>query len=151
MRRELEAYQLKDQLFLHGKKRTDRTVPILSEPVYKYDNGTDATVIGKTVRECIESFYKGYPHPSREEFKKVNDPLIKLAGEKSSKSFFTKVRWVGVIEKDGKISFAPTENHGWKKGFKNTEHPNIELDYASATDEDLGKALLKAFELSSIK
>lgn len=41
-------------------------------------------------------------------------------------------------------------NHGWKEGFKNTEHPNIELDYASATDEDSGKALLKAFELSTI-
>lgn len=34
-------------------------------------------------------------------------------------------------------------NHGWKEGFKNAER-----DYASATDEDLGKALLKAFEFS---
>ncbi len=150
MRREIEAYQLKDKLFLHGKKRTDRTVPILSEPVYEFDQGVDASKIGKTVRKCIESFYENYPHPSREEFKKVNDPLIKLAGEKSSKAFFTKAIWVGVIEKDGKISFSPTENHGWKEGFKQTEYSNIELDYTSATDEDLGKALLTAFELSSI-
>ena len=151
MRRELEAYQLKDKLFIHGKKRTDRTVPILSEPVYQYDSESDAVLIGKTVRECIESFYEGVPHPSREEFKKVNDPLIQLSGEKNSKAFFTKVKWVGVIEKDGRISFIPTENHGWKEGFKKTEHPNIELDYSIATDEGLGNALLKAFELSILK
>ncbi len=151
MRRELEAYQLKDKIFLHGKKRTDRTVAILSEPVYQFDQDVDASKIGKTVRDCIESFYEGYTHPSKEEFKKVNEPLIKLTGEKNSKAFFTKVKWVGVIEKERKISFAPTENHGWKNGFKQTEHPNIELDYSTATDEDLGKALLKAFVLSSIK
>jgi hypothetical protein len=150
MRREIEAYQLKDKLFLHGKKRTDRTVPILSEPVYQLNKDVDVSKIGKTVRDCIESFYEGYPHPSREEFKKVNDPLIKLAGEKSSKAFFTKAKWVGVIEKDGIISFSPTENHGWKDGFKQTKYTNIELDYSMATNEDLGKALLKAFELSSI-
>jgi hypothetical protein len=149
MRREAEAYQLKNILFLHGKKRTDRTVPILSEPIFQFDNDDQVSKIGNTVRECIEAFSEGHPHPSREEFKKVNDPLIKLAGEKTPKSFFSKVKWVGIVEKGGKISFAPTENHGWKEGFKNTEYSNIELDYASATNEDLGKALLKAFELSS--
>jgi hypothetical protein len=150
MRREVEAYQLNDMLFLHGKKRTNRTVPILSEPVFQFNKDVQVFKIGSTVRECIEAFSEGHPHPPREEFKKVNDPLIKLAGEKSSKSFFSKVKWVGIIEKEGKIIFAPTENHGWKDGFKNTQHANIELDYASATDEDLGNALLKAFELSSV-
>lgn len=76
--------------------------------------------------------------------------MIKLAGEKSSKAFFTKIKDVPTVLIDDKITFSPTENKGWKDGFGWTQHPNIELDYSSATDEDLGKALLKAFELSSI-
>ena len=51
---------------------------------------------------------------------------------------------------DDVLYFTPTANHGWKEGFKKTKYPNIELNYATAKDEDLGKALLTAFELSSI-
>ena len=37
-----------------------------------------------------------------------------------------------------------------KDGFKNTKYPNLELNYSDASNEELGKALLSAFEMSSI-
>ena len=150
MRREAIAYQLGEQIFIHGKKRTIRSTPIFAEPVYAINYFSSSEDIGKIVRTCVKAFSEGHEHPSRDDFKGVNDPLIKLAKQKSSKAFFTKVKCVPIIELNGFISFCPTENHGWKNGFKFTVHPNIDLDYSKLSDSDLGKALIQALERSSI-
>ncbi len=151
MKKSIGAFILNDNIFLNAKKTTNQGMAILSEPIYKLSLNEDSRVIGEKVMICLESYNdnKLTPHPTRDGFKTLNDPLLKLAGEKSSKNFFTKVKEVRVVLIDKVLYFTPTKNHGWKEGFKNTEHPNIELDYAIATNEDIGKALLKAFELSS--
>jgi hypothetical protein len=152
MKKSIGAFVLNDNIFLNSKRTTSQGMAILAEPIYKLSLNDDSKVIGEKVRMCIESYNddKLTPHPTRGGFKTINDPLIKLAGEKNSKSFFTKIKDVEVVLVDKVLYFTPTENHGWKEGFKKTKYPNIELDYSTATDEDLGKALLKAFELSSI-
>ncbi|MFN6087998.1 MAG: contact-dependent growth inhibition system immunity protein [Cyclobacteriaceae bacterium] len=148
MRKEINAYQLDKRIFVHSKKGT-QSVPAFAEPLYQLSTDEDPILIGKKVRECIEAYQPGSERYTREDWKKVNDPLIKLAGEKSSKAFFKKVLYVPISLINDKLTLFPSVNAG-SDGFKNTEHPNIELDYSAATDEDLGKALLKAFELSSI-
>lgn len=150
MKKQADATLLDDRVFINSKKGTE-SVAALSEPIYELSFGDSPELIGARVRECIEAYEPGRERYDREKWKTVNDPLIKLAGEKSEKSFFTKVKYVPISQIGEKVTFYPRDNFGWKDGFKKTEHPNIELDYTSATDEDLGKALLKAFELSSIK
>jgi len=150
MRKSIGAYQLGSRIFIHPKKGT-QSVPALAEPVYELSTDDPPILIGEKVRKCIEAYEPGRERYDREKWKTVNDPLIKLAGEKNSKAFFTKIKDVPTVLIENKITFSPTENKGWKDGFGWTEHSNIELDYSTATDEDLGKALLKAFELSSIK
>lgn len=150
MRKSIGTYQLGNRLFIHAKKGT-QSVPALSEPIYELSLDDSPELIGEKVRECLEAYEPGRERYDREKWKTVNDPLIKLADEKTSKAFFTKVKNVPTILIEDKITFSPTENKGWKDGFGWTEYPNIELDYSSATNEDLGKALLKALELSSIK
>jgi len=150
MRKEASAYLLNDRVFVHAKKRTIKTVPIFSEPLYELSLSDPPVTMGNKIKECIEAFSEGHDHPSREDFKKTNDPTIRLAGEKTPKAFFTKVKYVPITLMGDKIIFYPSVNKGWKDGFANTEHPNIELDYSIATNEDLGKALLRAFELSII-
>lgn len=152
MKKSIGSFVLNNDIFLNSKKTTNQGMAILSEPIFKLSLNDDSKLIGEKIRICIDSYNddRSTPHPTREGFKTINDPLIKLAGAKSSKDFFTKVKDVEVVLIDNTLYFSPTENHGWKEGFKKTEHPNIELDYSAATDEDLGNALLKAFELSSI-
>lgn len=146
------AFVLNDKIFLNSKKTTNQGMALLAEPIFKLALTEDPKLIGEKGRKCIESYNndKSTPHPTREGFKTINAPLIELADEKNAKSFFSKVKNVDVVLIDSRLFFTPTNNHGWKEGFKKTRYPNIELDYASSTDEDLGKALLKAFELSSI-
>jgi hypothetical protein len=150
MQKKAGSYLLRDRIFIHGKKKTTQGLSMFSYPLFELSLDDLPEAIGEKVRECLEAFLEGNQPPSREELKKINDPMIQLAGEKTTKGFFTKVKDVPINLTNNRITFFPTENHGWKDGFKNTQHPNIELDYGSATNEDLGKALLKAFELSSI-
>lgn len=150
MKKVADGSLLGNRIFINSKKGT-QSVPALSEPIYELSIDDSPEIIGAKVRKCIEAYEPGKERYDREKWKTANDPLIKLAGEKDSKGFFTKIKHIPILVRDGKITFFPRDNHGWKEGFKKTEHPNIELDYTSATDEDLGKALLKAFELSSIK
>lgn len=149
MKKSIGVYQLSNKIFIHAKRGTE-SVPAFSEPLYELNIEDSPELVGKKIRECIEAYEPGRERFDRERWKTVNDPLIKLAGEKDSKSFFTKVKNPQVVLLGDILHLSPRDNHGWKEGFKKTEHPNIELDYTSATDEDLGKALLKAFELSNI-
>lgn len=149
MRKSIGAYQLGNRVFIHAKKGT-QSVPALSEPIYELSMDDPPELIGEKVRECIEAYEPGGERYDREKWKTANDPLIKLAGEKNSKSFFTKVKNPLVVLLGDVLHFSPKDNYGWKEGFKQTRHPNIELDYLTATDKDLGKSLLKVFELSSI-
>ncbi len=149
MKKSIGVYQLGNRLFIHAKKGT-QSVPVLSDPIYELSINDSPQLIGKKVRECIEAFQPGSERYDREKWKTANDSLIKIAGEKSSKAFFLKIKDVPTVLIDDTLTFTPTVNKGWKDGFGWTENPNIEMDYTSATDEDLGKALLKAFELSSI-
>jgi hypothetical protein len=150
MKKSIGAYQLGNRVFIHAKKGTE-SVPAFSEPLYELCIDDSPEIIGERIRECIEAYKPGRECYDREKWKTANDPLIKLAGEKDSKAFFTKVKNPSVVLLGDVLHFSPRDNHGWKEGFKKTEHPNIELDYTKATNEDLGNALLKAFELSSIK
>lgn len=150
MKKSIGVYLLNDKIFIHSKIGT-QSVPAFSEPLFEIDFNSDNKLIGEKIRECIESYQQGARERyGREKWKTVNDPLIKLAREKNSKSFFAKVKNPNVVLINDILYFNSTENHGWKDGFKGTSFPNIELVYSQATDEDLGAALKKAFELSSI-
>jgi hypothetical protein len=149
MKKSIGAYQLEDRIFLHAKKGT-QSVAAFSEPLYELRVGDSLVLIGERIRDCIESYQFGNDRYTRDDWKTVNDPLIKMAAVKNERIFSKNVLKIQVILIDEVIYFCPRNNHGLKEGFKKAEYPNIELDYASATDEDLGRALLTAFELSSI-
>jgi len=76
--------------------------------------------------------------------------LLDLADCKTAKAFFERVKYVPISLDGDLIIFYPTDNKGMKDGFKNTKYPNLELNYSDASNEELGKALLSAFEMSSI-
>ena len=148
MRKESSAFLFKNKIFIHAKKGT-QSVPAFSEPLFQLELNDSVELIGNKVRKCIEAYQSGNERYDREKWKTVNIPLLKLAGVKGSSSFFGKALNVPINLENNSIVFFPTLNTG-KGGLKWTQHPNIELDFSTATDEDLGKALLKAFELSSI-
>ncbi|WP_282048522.1 contact-dependent growth inhibition system immunity protein [Maribacter aquivivus] len=150
MKKSIGTYQLGEIIIIHPKKGTE-SVAVLAEPIYQLNIKESPSKIGSIIRRCIEAYIDGDERYDKEKWKKVNDPLVKLTGLKNSNEFFKNVLNPQVVLINGVIHFCPRENHGIKKGFKKTDYPNIELDYSNATDEDLGNALLKALELSSIK
>lgn len=130
--------------------RTITSTPIFSQPLFS-DN-TSSVVLGMAVRKCLDSWTEGHPKPTREELKRINDPLIELAGEKSSKSFFIKISYVPAKQVDSTLSFYPTINNGWKAGFAAVESGPIVLEKIhEKTDLEIGEALLIALSQSSDK
>ncbi|MDE3740312.1 hypothetical protein [Maribacter polysaccharolyticus] len=150
MKKSIGAYQLGRRIFIHPKKGT-QSVAVLAEPIQELSIDDSLEKVGRVIRECIEAYEIGKERYDREKWKTVNDPLVKMSGCKSANEFFKQVFNPPVVLLNKTIHFCPRYNHGLKKGFKKTEHPNIELDYFIASDKDLGKALLKTFELCGIK
>jgi hypothetical protein len=145
-----DATLLDNRIFINSKKGTE-SVAVLSEPIFELKIDSSPELLGEKVRICIESYQPGKERFSRADWRKVNDPLIKLSGEKSKISFFSKIKYVPISLNEDKLTFYPRNNCGWKIGFKKTIHSNIELEFMKASNKEIGLALLKAFELSKIE
>lgn len=150
MKKEATATLLGNRIFINVRKET-QSVTVFSNPLFELTVSDNPEMIGEKIKICIESFLHGNERLGREDFKTINEPLIKLSGEKSSKAFWTKVKYVPISLVDNKLIFYPTSNKGWKEGFKNTGHPNIEVEYNKMTLREMGAALLKALDLSDIE
>lgn len=152
MKKSIGTFLLDDKVIINSKKTTNQGMGIIGDLIYKLSISDEFKLIGEKIRLCLESYNddKSASHPTKEGFKNINNKLVEIAGEKNSKSFFTKVKNPIVVLINNTLFISPMDNYGWKEGFKKTIYPNIELDYSTATDEELGRALIEAFEKSSI-
>ena len=149
MKKSARIYKLDHRIFIHANKKTVTTLPIFSQPLFEFSIETEKSILGMALRKCLEAWTEGHPQPSREELKKVNDPLIELAGEKNSKSFFSKVIDIPVKLNEDVISFYPTINKGWEAGFIPANSGPIECNHFSKLqDETLGELILEALSKS---
>jgi hypothetical protein len=151
MKKSIDVYLFGELIFMNAKKKTTMGLDIFALPVSKLPLSESFEVVGEKMKETLSQYLINQQHPSKEEWKTFSKPLIDLANCKTAKAFFEKVKYVPVSLENNCLTFYPTINKGMKEGFKNTEQPNIELDYNSANNEDLAKCLLKAFDLSSIE
>lgn len=141
--------QLDRRLFINANKKTVTTLPIFSQPLFEFSIDSDPSVLGKAVRKCLESWTEGHPQPDREALKHINDPLIELAGKKSPKDFFDKIKSIPTKLVDNTLSFYPTINNGWKEGFSVAEGgPVVIQDINKSTDFQIGNALINALSMS---
>jgi hypothetical protein len=150
MKKSASATLLGERIFINSKKGT-QSVAVFSKPLFELHLSDNPILIGEKVRICIESFQPGSERLRREDWRTINDPLIKLSKERSKKAFWTKIKSVSIVLIDDILYFVPKINKGMKDGFKKTIHPDIELEYTKTSDNELGLSLLKAFELSSIE
>lgn len=145
----INVSQLERRIFINANKKTVSSLPIFSHPLFEFNIGTDPSDLGKAIRKCLNAWTEGHPQPSREELKKINQPLIELAGKKSSKEFFSSIKSLPTKLVDNTLSFYPTINNGWKAGFSALEGGPIVIENISeSTDFQIGEALLKALAQS---
>lgn len=147
----IKINQLNSRVFIYANKKTIRTLPIFSQPLFEYSIDTNPEILGKAVRKCLECWSEGHPQPTKEEMKKLNNPLIQLSGEKSAKAFFSKTKLLAAKLVDKELSFYPTINTGSKKGLKAAESGPIVIDNIDlTTDHNLGLALLEGLNKSKV-
>jgi len=150
MKKSIDVYLLGDFIFINAKKKTTMGLDIFSLPVFKLSVSESLEILAEKIKEALDQYTINQKHPSKEEWKTFNKPLLDLADCKTAKAFFERVKYVPISLDGDLIIFYPTDNKGMKDGFKNTKYPNLELNYSDASNEELGKALLSAFEMSSI-
>jgi hypothetical protein len=136
-------YERRGQLYIHSSSRTTVGVWVINPPVLSTSKG-NLGEIGQSIRESFAASYEGVPHPKI--WKGLFDPVLDLAGVKSSKEFQEAAKCVEVRTADGKsVEFFPSRNEYPGRGF--TPLSNT-LEVTVDSDEALGSAALLALEMS---
>jgi len=143
--------QIDEKIFIFSNRKTNRTVPILGTTIIKLTISDSFESIGTAVLKCIVKWEENVPHPNKEEFKTINEPLVKLSGEKNKKEYFEKIKSVSVKIVGDKLSYFPMINKGWKKGFINTEYKQIVIEnYLSVNTKKIGELTIQALNESKV-
>ena len=150
VRKSSVAFFFKDNLFIASKKKSNSGLEFVKEPIFKFSIDEDVSEIGTKIIDAISFFEVGADDLKRDEFKAVFEPILKIVNCKSYNTFWKTAKHVPIVLEIGIITFYATENFGPKGGYSGRVMPKIDLDVENASASDLGTALLKAFELSSI-
>ncbi len=139
------VYERNGKLYIHSLSKTTVGVWVINPPVLTASK-SNAGEIGRAIRECLAGSREGVPHPSPSVAKRVFDPVLNLAGVKSTKEFNESAKCVQVEAAEGKsVTFVPTRNGRAERGFTRLSNP---LEIAPDSDDALGSATLIALERS---
>lgn len=145
------AYRIGDAIILHASSRTTAGLWILSTPVLACDAG-DTLQLGKGILAALEGSVDGVPHPTS--WKGRFDPVLRLAGVRSWRSFARTASCVEIECEKASMKFEPTRNLGPKEGYEPLPGKSHHISLASgdndyghddACADMLGRALLAAF------
>lgn len=138
----VSKYNTKGKLFIHSYSRIQMGGSIASEPfIWLESSSTPVQEIAKNLIVALKSTKENVPRPTDWE-KSAND-FLKAAGLKKNKDLYNDALNVGVVRKDGVITFTPMINMG-SKGFENV--PNAEFKIPDdASMEKIGETLELAF------
>lgn len=145
MRKLVSVYQRKGQLVLCPSNLTTEELWITGGPARRLDVDSAIHEKGAVVRQSLSDSRNGVPHPTQSGG--MFDPVLKLAGVRSWKTFVNGTRLVAVTEEEGQITVVPTRNGGAREGFFDLGPKTVTLG-SGATDEELGAAVDAALALA---
>jgi hypothetical protein len=135
------AYKKRTGLFLHSCSRTTIGVWIATEPFIKVDINETLAGRGQAVLLVLTASSEPLPHPKQEEWGKVFEPMLKLAGA-TSLTAFEKDAACCRLEIDGEdLCLIP---HRKRKGYLEIPDRAIKIQRVSS-EATIGAALDDAF------
>ncbi|MFZ1751903.1 MAG: contact-dependent growth inhibition system immunity protein [Saprospiraceae bacterium] len=138
-------------IFIVAKQGTE-SVPAPTDKISTSLLTDDICDIGGKLSESLNSFIPSRQRFTREDWKKVNLPLLELSGVKTEKLLFGNAKLVQVGQLNEIITIYPTTNNGWKNiENKTLADKAISLNVNEINNCDLGLALVNAFEISTLK
>lgn len=133
-----------ENVFVQAYAETTSGVWIAYGPVHvcPLDRTED---IADSVRRALELSTRGIAHPSREEWKDVQRPMLEAVGAKNWSALAKGAKAVGIEAHDSVVKFLPSLNYEDDGG---SDLPDIAIS-SPLDDGDLGLKLIRAFEISS--
>jgi hypothetical protein len=147
------VYLGKGRFVVHAWSTTTDGVGIFWEPILALPEASNDRDLGLAIRAALDGSCVNVPHPGRREWAGFVKPLLKVAKEKSYKSFVTGLASIQVEEEQERVALTPSRNLGPKQGFDDDSSRQILLERGSA--EQLGTAarrlLMTALEAAIAK
>ena len=139
------VYLINKNIIVCGMQQATTGLWFHNQEYSKLAYNSDYACIGKSIRDSLLSSRYGVTHPSQEYWETSINPLLTLAGEKSYRSLARKAVLCSIRMNNEEISLLPTRRG--KGGIYSHKVESTKLLSISATDEELGQALMEAFKL----
>jgi hypothetical protein len=134
------VYAREGRLYVCSASETVLWLWIATPPFLTTDaEETSDEALGRLVRQALDASRQGLRQPSVKELETVADPLIRLAGVKSYRTFEKGAHCLEIHEQEGALTITPTRNAG-KDGFIEATEREAKLA-ADAGPAELGKAV----------
>jgi hypothetical protein len=140
----LVKFKGRGQILIHSISRTD-FVSIATEPFIWIDIATPFEEITRQVIRALDSSKSGLNAPK--DWKKYLTDFLKSLGLKKESELYQDALYVGVLRKEGVITFTPMKNFGMKGGAVNVPDAAIDVS-ADQPLSEISIALQKAIEKS---
>jgi hypothetical protein len=140
MRKRAVAYKRGSRVVICPESETTAGVWILDSPAVV--GSTDLDRLGKQLIEALGASRRLIPHPTV--WSGLFDPVLHAAGVRSYSTFMKSALGVGASWSEVGVHLTPYRNLGRKEGFDHIDSKTMMV--SNYTDEQLGAALLSAFE-----
>lgn len=151
IKKESNAILYKKVIYMIAKQGTE-SVPAHTDNISVALLTDNECEIGSKLLDSLNSFVSSRQRFNREDWKRVNLPLLKVTNAKTEKELFGNSKLVQIVYRDDIISIYPSINRGWKSTENKTLGDLvINLKVNEMDNCDLGTALLKAFEISILE
>lgn len=104
------------------------------------------SLLGAAIHQALAASQTGVRHPRQDEWKGLEERLLKAAGVRRYSEFVKGARSVSAELDVHGLRLVPMKNMGAKGGFVHLTDKTLTLQ-AEATDEEVGQAILRALEL----
>ncbi|MEZ5938917.1 MAG: hypothetical protein R3C52_11995 [Hyphomonadaceae bacterium] len=131
-------------VFVQAYSETTSGVWIGAGPVHISDINQTGE-LGKAVRDALELSTRGVPHPSRDEWKGIQQPMLDAVGAKNWSTLAKGARAVGIECQNGLVTMTPSHDYQNDGGTDLPERAIVVPMDASV----MGENLSKAFDLCS--
>jgi hypothetical protein len=134
----------KGKVLIDWYSKTTAGVWVGSGPVFVVDEA-DFQMLTARVRDALNASTEGIRHPSQDEWKAIQAPMLNAAGVKSWKTLAKGSKAVGLECQGTLVKMVPSANYE-NQGGTSLHDKTVECDLNSP---ELGSALMRAFEASS--
>lgn len=105
-------------------------------------------ILGRTVREHLDSSKYDLKNPSQADFKILQENFLKSYGFKTLKKYHENAKYLSITEQGAEIILEPTKNGGSigkEKGFSQIMEKSISIS-KNINDDELGKLIRKEWQ-----